>query len=336
MNAAPSKLDTEKFRKVHTPMRGGATEGERAAAKARAEAMAQRAGMTLAQAMSSLDIAPQSAPGNIFAGFDDWMEKKEPGYKAKEAAKRAARDVRDNARRAEVLATFNTEEALFARNEQELALDRAIASLATWKYWTDDDGSRHRYADTLDGRKPTCGFWRHDDITPAIREAVMRAYPWPSNLDTALHEVKAWDRLRWDRGLFCDTGEWNHYAEVECRIVLLEHELATSRPAASWEDVQARFDWKRYEFERQWIEPTTEHDEFMDRLRADFEILRERYAETVQNGRHQVRRTTADKRRDVLVMLEAEPLLSDREIARRVGVSPQTVNTWRNKAGRAA
>ena len=51
-------------------------------------------------------------------------------------------------------------------------------------------------------------------------------------------------------------------------------------------------------------------------------------AQPAQSGR----RTNADKRADVLSMLDAHPDLSDREIARRVGVSPQTVNTWRKKA----
>lgn len=46
---------------------------------------------------------------------------------------------------------------------------------------------------------------------------------------------------------------------------------------------------------------------------------------------HFERRTNAQKRTDVLSMLDASPHLSDREIARRVGVSPQTVNTWRRK-----
>ncbi|WP_394077672.1 KilA-N domain-containing protein [Xanthobacter albus] len=38
-------------------------------------------------------------------------------------------------------------------------------------------------------------------------------------------------------------------------------------------------------------------------------------------------RTNADKRAEVLSMLDAHPEFSDREIARRAGISPQTVNT---------
>ena len=45
--------------------------------------------MTLTQAMSKVDSKPK--PQSFFDGFDDWMENREPGWKAQEAAKRAAR-----------------------------------------------------------------------------------------------------------------------------------------------------------------------------------------------------------------------------------------------------
>lgn len=332
VHTAP-KLDIEKFRKVWRLATDGATKGERVAAKSRAEAMAARAGMTLQQAVSSLDAKPSARPVNIFEGFDDWMEQKEPGWKAKQSQERAARNSRDDQRRGEVLAQYGSEEALFRRTELEVALDAAIAPIATWDFWTDHEGADHRFAETLDGKKPKIGFWHLDDITPSIHEAVTTGYPFPSDLEAALQEVKSWDRLRWDRGLFCG-GEWNHYAEVECRIALLEAELNAGRPAASWDDVKARFNWKRYEFERQWLDPTERDDPFLDRLEADFATLRalyDRQAAPVQN-RH---RTNADKRADVLSMLASHPELSDREIARRVGVSPQTVNNHRRRKNAA-
>lgn len=328
---AASKLDIGKFRKVHSLMAGGSTDGERSAARARAETMAAKAGMTLAEAVSSLDRQPAAQPSSFFEGFDDWMEVKEPGWKDERAREKAARNARDDLRRAEVMEQYGSEKALFARTEREVALDAAIAHIATWDHWTDDDGTRHRFAATLNGNLPKYGYWSLSDITPAIREAVTTAYPWPSRLDDALQEVKAWDRLRLDRGLVSG-GEWNHYAEVECRFVLLEHALQTGQPAASWDDIQARFDWKRYEFERQWLDPTECEDPFMDRLEADFVILRQKGSP--QCG-YPSPRTTAEKRAAVLSTLDAHPELSDREIARRLGVSPQTVNTWRRKRGAA-
>lgn len=319
-----SKLDTEKFRKVYALVAGGVTEGERAAAKARAEVMAAKAGMTLKQAVSSLDANPSAKPVNFFEGFHDWMEQKEPGWKAKRSQEKAVRNSREDQRRAEVLAQYGSEAALFSRTEWEGALDAAITPLATWDCWTDDDGVEHRFAATLDGRKPM--FWDIKEITPAIRSAVTTAYPWPSNLDAALQEVKAWDRLRWDRALF-SSGEWSHYAEVECRTSLLEYELNAGRSAVSWRDVQARLAWKRYEFERQWLDPTERDDPFLDRLEADIAAL----AQKVQPAQSD-RRSNADKRTDVLSMLDSNPDLSDREIARRVSVSAQTVNNWRKRA----
>jgi len=288
--------------------------------------IAARAGLTLEQAVSEMDRATSPKPVNFFEGFDDWMETKEPGWKAKRAQEKAARNSREDQRRAEVLAMYGSEAALFARTEQEALLEAAIAPLATWNHWTDNDGVEHRFAATLDGRRPKFVFWHLDDFTPVTRDAVMNAYSWPSNLDDALREVKAWDRLRWDRGLF-NGGEWQHYAEVECRISLLEYALTAGQPAASWQDVVARLHWKRYEFERQWIDPTERDDPFLDRIEADIASLKD-----LPRSVHSGRRTNADKRADVLSILDASPDLSDREIARRAGVSPQTVNTWRKKA----
>lgn len=47
-------------------------------------------------------------------------------------------------------------------------------------------------------------------------------------------------------------------------------------------------------------------------------------------------RANAEKRADVLAILAAHPELSDREIARRAGVSPQTVNTHRRATAAAS
>ncbi|PYE88771.1 winged helix-turn-helix domain-containing protein [Phyllobacterium leguminum] len=324
---APPKLDIEKFRKVYALVSGGATDGERRAARARAEAVAKSAGMTFAQAVSKLDgVKPASKPASN--PFDDLFNSPEA------RARKAERETRNDKLRAKVLSAYGSEAAVFAHNAREVLLAAAVEHIATWEYWTDDDDRQYRFASTLDGKKSH--LWDMDSITPAIREAVTKAYPWPSNLDGVLREVKQWDRLRWDRGLF-NGGGWDHHAEVECRISLLEHSLDEGQAATSWEDIQARFDWKRYEFERQWIDPTKREDPFMDRLEEDFRILREKSEgiHTVDTHgsdlSHTVRRTNADKRAAVLSMLDANPELSDREISRRVGVSPQTVGNWRNR-----
>jgi DNA-binding transcriptional ArsR family regulator len=333
----------ERFRKVHSYVTGGTTEGERSAARARAQAMAARAGMSLKEAVSKLDArTAASKPKNFMDGFGEWMEEQEPGWMAEDRRKRAERQERDNAQRAEIIRQYGSEKALFAPTKHEQLLRQAISPLVSvWDSWTDDDGTEYRYAKSIDGTKGD--FYNVEQITPAIRLVVTCAYPWPSKLDGALKEVQAWDRLRLDRGLVIggdySSGEWEHYSEVDARITLLEHALNVGQPATSWDDVQARFDWKRYEWERQWIDPTGRDDPFLDRLEADVAALRRNdglKSEPVASGsqKNEFRtfgRTNAEKRAAVMSMLDAHPELSDREIARRIGVSPQTVNSWRKK-----
>ncbi|MCB1469037.1 MAG: winged helix-turn-helix domain-containing protein, partial [Rhizobiaceae bacterium] len=127
-------LDIAKFRKVHALMTGGATAGERAAAKVHAGKIAARAGMSLDQAASEMDkpatVFAKPAKG-FFDDFEDWMEKKEPGYKAKEAAKRSERQERYAKRRAEILKEFGSVRAFLDPTPRELLLLSAGAPFVT-------------------------------------------------------------------------------------------------------------------------------------------------------------------------------------------------------------
>lgn len=157
-----------------------------------------------------------------------------------------------------------------------------------------------------------------------------------------------WSKLHSDRQLFVD-GEYRDHMEVDARKDILEQEL-WSKPVENWDDMEARFAWDQFEWDRQWIDPEGHErrdDDKMERLRQDFVILRKLYEAPAQNGHdlHHLyggadnpprgsahfRRRNADKRREVVSMLDAEPALSDREIARRCGVSPQTVGNWRRR-----
>lgn len=314
-------------------MNEGATEGERKAARAAATRIARAAGMTLLDAYAAVDNAPKPKPTvNFFEGFADWMEEKHPGWKAREAAKKRERENRAAARRAELLKQHSTIKAVFDPTPWEIALETAIAPFVLeWGEFTDISETVRRYARKIDSIDRE--FTPLKDMAPPVVEAVENAYPLPDTLAEALDEVRAWDRLRKDREVFIG-GEWHHPTEVEARISVIENILET-RPAASLEDMQARFDWKRYEWERQWIDPSDhrwEHESIIGRLEDDLRILRNLHQATAQNGHAgSRRRTNADKRAEVLSILDANPDLSDREIARRAGVSPQTVNTWRKK-----
>ncbi len=323
-----SKLDIEKFRKVHALIAKGATAGERSAAKARAEAMAAKAGMTLSQALSKLDVGAPAKPTSFFDGFDDWMEEREPGYKAREAVKKAEKDAADAIRRKEVLAKYGTEQALFARTERERLLAAAVHDMAQWRDWTDDNGTVHTYADRIDGKTE---FWKRRDLTERVYAAVLNAYPVPHALGDVLAEYQDWQALQRERDPFSG-GEWNHHHEVEARIAVLKDEL-DNRPAASWDDMDARMSW--WDEWMTWgIMPNGDEERLRkERIAADLQFLRGCYSPAgVQVGQ----RSNADIRNVVLSMLDTSPELSDREISRRVGVSPQTVNNWRHRRNASA
>lgn len=354
-SATASNLDMDKFTKVRRLMTEGATEGERTAARARAEAIAERAGMTLKQAMSKMDSTPKPQPTaaassdwrDIFHGMDDWMEAKHPGYKAKQAEKKAAREERRADRRRALLEQFGSVSAVFKLTEIERALFVAAAPFAKRKINTDWCGTQ-KFAFTCNlGGAGELDFLSKAD--PAAVSAIRLGWPMPQSLPGLLAEALMWDTLHDDRSAFVE-GEYRHHLEVFARMELLERDLH-NRPAESWDDVEARFAWEKHKFERQWIDPTEEREDgLVMTLRRDFEMLRRRYEVPAQNGQGEggaqsahpskgsarspdpsIRRTNADKQRDVISLLREAPHLSDREIGRRAGVSPQTASTWRKK-----
>lgn len=347
MSATASNLDMDKFAKVRRLMTEGATEGERTAARARAEAIAERAGMTLNQALSKMDSAPkpQTAPAtpsdwrDVFRDMDDWMEEKHPGYKAKQAEKKSAREERRADRRRLLLERFGSVSAVFALTEIERALFVAAAPFAKRRINTDWCGTQ-KFAFTYQlGGSGELDFLNKAD--PAAIAAIREGWPMPQTLPGLLAEAVMWDTLHDDRSTFVE-GEYRHHLEVFARMELLERDLH-HRPAQSWDDVEARFAWEKHKFERQWIDPTEEkEDGLVMTLRRDFEMLRRRYGVPAQTGQAEgmamnttpfSRRTNADKQRDVISLLKESPHLSAREIARRVGVSPQTVSNLRKKLG---
>lgn len=357
MSSTASNLDMVKFAKVRRLMTEGATEGERTAARARAEAIAERAGMTLNQAVSKMDSAPKPQPAataasdwrDIFHDMDDWLEEKHPGYKARQAEKKSAREERRSFRRRRLLEQFGSVSAVFALTEIERALFVAAAPFAKRRINNDWCGTQ-KFAFTYQlGGSGELDFLSKAD--PAAISAIREAWPMPQTLPLLLAEAVAWDTLHDDRSAFVD-GEYRHHLEVFARMELLERDLH-NRPAESWDDVGARFAWEKHKFERQWIDPTEEkEDGLIMTLRRDFEMLRRRYECPAQNGHNlhhlnegadgqphvgaPYRRTNADKQRDVLSMLDAHPEMPDRAIARQCGVSPQTVNNWRRRRAAAA
>lgn len=326
-----STLDKDKFRKVCSLMKEGATEGERAAAKARAEAMAKKAGLTLKQALSNLDnahdVTPKPSTFNIFEGWDEWMEEREPGYKARKAAEQAEREASDAIRRNELLERYGSQAAIFARTDREWLLFEAARPFADEiEEWTDEDsGLSHPYVTGLAGKSD---FYNIEDVPKPLAEAVCTAYSMPVTLVEAFAEYQAWDTLERERALFSG-GEWNHYHEVLARVAILRHALRTW-PARTWDDIDARMQW----WERDLYYGGTSNPELerqrKDRITADLAALRSQHEQPLAQPVH---RTNASRAEAVKALLLANPSLTDREIARQAGVSPQTVNNWRSRLG---
>lgn len=174
-----SNLDIERFRKVYALVTGGATEGERAAAKARASKIAAKAGMSLSDAVSKLD-EPKPKPTNFFEGFDDWMEAKEPGYKARETKACAEREKQRTEKQKELLKVFGSEEAVFAGTDRERLLRVTLEPLA-------DRSEYHNCSDTY-----ISGYagWTCRKPTPPLWEAIERAFALPADVQGVWSEYQ--------------------------------------------------------------------------------------------------------------------------------------------------
>ncbi|MFG1278263.1 hypothetical protein [Xanthobacter autotrophicus] len=326
-----TSLDIEKLRKVHQLMVGGSTPGECAAARSRAEAIAKAAGMTLDMALSKLDAPAQPKPRSFFDGFDDWMEAKEPGWQAEQAAWRAEQVRRRLERQRRGLEEFGSEAAVFAETEHERLLRVTLEPLADRKQFANcSDTYINGYAGWT-CRRPPFPLWK----------AIDAAYPLPRTVTGAWAQFQEWERLMDARHAFnegYDTPVW-----VRARQAALSSIMDTySEPTP--DGMRARFAWMDFHIKSESHRDVAEEAATLTALRLDFEMMLVEPAgpeASAPNGSQAAsapqpatRRTNADKRADVLSMLDTHPELSDREIARLAGVSPQTVNTWRKKATR--
>lgn len=323
-----SNLDTfAKVRALHDRTNNA---GERAAAASRMEKLARKAGMSVSEALSKLDTpAPKSQAQAATNAFNDFFNT--PEFHAE----RAERERKRLDRCAILLKQYGSEDAVFADTEREAALRDACAPLVVWD-------TRPEWSGSYD-----LGGWgsmgSRDKLPAAVREAVSKSWPLPETVAQAWAEFEAAEALEGDRCAF--VPEYTPHSWVEARRYVLEDILDTT-PARSLNDLRARLSWMEFlhGLQAQWS-----HDRDglrLATLRADIERMGARLkgeSAPVQNGQSKgmaettipSRRTNAEKRADVLALLDADKNgshLTDREIARRVGVSPQTVNTWRKKA----
>jgi DNA-binding transcriptional regulator YiaG len=131
---------------------------------------------------------------------------------------------------------------------------------------------------------------------------------------------RAHEGLQDDRCAFFPDYTPHEWAEVwRDALTLLLDNLRT--PSA--EGIKARLTWMREVANLGYARDTERDVELIDAMEDDFNA----FMTTVQTGH----RSSSAKAAQVKDLLVAEPHLSDREIARRLSVSPQTVGNWRRR-----
>lgn len=341
-----ARLDTAKLGKL-LALASSPVDAEAVAAVRKAGALIKAAGQDWTDIANTLQ-APASRPvqteqprpspttTDIFGGFDDWMERKEPGWKAKQAAERAARLRREAEEHEAVVAKYGSVDAALAPCERERLVAEALGDLvikqpAPHQRWTNsiDDTIGH-----------CCDFISADKVSPEVWQAIESAYRLPATIAEALAELDYW-RTR-EREMFaaakfpcCDSMlDLVACGRMERVRLLAEGEIE----AKTFADLLLRLDYNE------------RLDCQCDRVEAAiFRDLRRLAAENVQYGQNSVDDIPAgvsvqsgrparasDRRAAVLAMLSDldTSAWSDRAIARACGVSPSTVGALRRKAVR--
>jgi hypothetical protein len=169
---------------------------------------------------------------DIFAGFDDWMEAKEPGYKARRALERERkeRDRRDRA--AALIARYGSVEAVLAPCEREAA---PIAALAAWRETCAPPYERwtRTLAGVADYLLP---------LPPQVDAALRAAISLPATIGEARVEFDHWRRREDEIADVCPAmaaQPLDQVAERRMRIVedLIDHGL----PVETMADLLDRF-----------------------------------------------------------------------------------------------
>jgi hypothetical protein len=184
--------EIETLRKVDALTRSP-NKGEAQAARSRLASLLQKRSKTEADLQSILNppkpVDPPPSPlGNIFgSGFDDYMEKQEPGYKARMAAEQAAKKKEAAAYRKAVIGKYGSEDAAKAPNAMERAVDEAVAPFARKVMHKFSNGTFP--CNSLDG---WTGDFDKKELPKRLEAAIRAALPLPTTIAEAKAEADAW------------------------------------------------------------------------------------------------------------------------------------------------
>lgn len=330
-----------KFAKVVRLMRSTTHEGERATARARAEDIARRCGVSFEEAIRAHDAAEagRSAKpkGGNTAGaakasprsydpddLDDWMEKQAPGWKAKRSAEKAEKVRAWRIRRAKILARYGSEEAALAPCWRERAI---LDAVARWR--TTRGAPWQRWRDKLDGWRDAFNCRK----APAhIVAAIAGAYPLPTTFAEAKAEHDYW-QARSDEmeDVLSTDGEFLGSLPLdlpaEMRAEMVRRLVYKDLPVTTLADLHARF--ALYRDEEGWRD-----DEVESALFRDLSAIVDRQRDEPPKA-DQPRGNRPDLAGQIRAALAADARRSDRWIARALGCSPTTVGAIRREMGLA-
>ena len=341
-------VDFERLSKV-LALAGSDQDGEALAALRKAGGMLKAAGLSFTDIAGRLKAPatvkfehihwpppqqpkPKPKPKGYTVGGMTWESREVyEAYCAWQVAQREAERARYAPQRAAVLEKYGSELAAIARDPREQALHDAAAPWLVGPH-APDAGYGHltgRWHDSMGGWK-RYDFGKHP--VAECRAAIEAALPLPRTIREARDEARDWDERNDE---ICHAlevwGDEQLDLPASYRREMVRRLYEIELPIRTLDDLHIRLQYA--------VEADTKDDvcraapsnlDGFERLIMSGASVPPRHAESVQSGHPH---TASARRRAVLDMLSNPDTatLSDREIARRAGVSPSTVGALRRK-----
>lgn len=233
-----------------------------------------------------------------------------------------------------VLARHGARDAVLAPCSREKLLRAAVARWAVAR-----EAPNERWTHSLSGWTSTC-LPRH--MPPEIRRAVETAYSLPTSVAGAMAELEYWERRGTeiaamhglDGQVVAEDDEPTLHLDLPAyaRAIVIRRLVEHGLRAATIRDALARAEyWRAHSGRGSWMEAAILAD--LRHLAGMEQATRGPEGQGTDAVQPTHFRTASERREEVIRMLADTELaaLPDREIARRVGVSPQTVGNLRRR-----
>lgn len=235
-----------------------------------------------------------------------------------------------------VLSRHGGRDAVMAPCSREKLLRAAVA-----RWSVAQEAPNERWTHSLSGWT-SASLPRH--MPPEIRRAVETAYSLPISVAGAMAELDYWEKRGAEiaamRGLdgqvVADDADPTLHLDLPAyaRAIVIRRLVEHSLRAATIQDALARAEyWRAHSGRGTWVEAAILAD--LRHLAGMERAMRGQDGVDTDSGQPTHFRTASERREEVMRMLADTDMaaLPDREIARRVGVSPQTVGNLRRRVG---